>query len=71
MTIGCKRSAQEHFTAAAPSSPGWQALQEQTHDITPDVEKFMCTLVHNTKELPKEDFKREVERYLTGKETEP
>ena len=27
--------------------------------------------VHKAKELPKEEFKREVERYLTGKETEP
>jgi hypothetical protein len=26
--------------------------------------------VHNAKELPKEKFKREVERYLTGKEME-
>ena len=30
----------------------------------------MCTWVHNAKELPKEKFKREVERYLTGKEME-
>jgi hypothetical protein len=27
--------------------------------------------VHKAKELPKEEFKREVESYLTGKETEP
>ena len=27
--------------------------------------------VHKARELPKEEFKREVERYLTGKETEP
>ena len=27
--------------------------------------------MHKAKELPKEEFKREVERYLTGKETEP
>jgi hypothetical protein len=27
--------------------------------------------VHKAKELPKEEFRREVERYLTGKETEP
>ena len=29
----------------------------------------MCTL--GAKELPKEEFKREVDRYLTGKESEP
>jgi hypothetical protein len=27
--------------------------------------------VHKAKELPKEEFIREVERHLTGKETEP
>ena len=27
--------------------------------------------VHKARELPKEEFRREVERYLTGKETEP
>ena len=27
--------------------------------------------MHTAKELPKEEFKREVERHLTGKETEP
>jgi hypothetical protein len=27
--------------------------------------------VHKALELPREEFKREVERYLTGKETEP
>ena len=27
--------------------------------------------MHKAKELPREEFKREVERYLTGKETEP
>ena len=27
--------------------------------------------MHKAKDLPKEAFKREVERYLTGKETEP
>ena len=30
-----------------------------------------ATWVHKAKELPKEEFKREVERHLTGKETEP
>jgi hypothetical protein len=31
----------------------------------------LCTWVHKAKELPKGKFKREVERYLTGQETEP
>ncbi|MGA8224333.1 MAG: hypothetical protein WB780_21990, partial [Candidatus Acidiferrales bacterium] len=34
--------------------------------------EFDCApWVHKAKELPKEEFKREVERYLTSKETEP
>jgi hypothetical protein len=36
-----------------------------------DWTEFDCApWVHKAKELPKEQFKREVERYLTGKETE-
>ena len=36
-----------------------------------DGERFDCaTWLHKAKELPKEEFKREVERHLTGKETE-
>ena len=36
------------------------------------VREFDCaTWLHRAKELPKEGFKTEVERYLTGKETEP
>ena len=37
-----------------------------------DGEEFAsATWLHKAKELPKEAFKNEVERYLTGKETEP
>ena len=37
-----------------------------------DGENFDCaTWLHKAQELPKEEFKREVERHLTGKETEP
>jgi hypothetical protein len=33
---------------------------------------FDCaSWLHRAKELPKQEFKREVERHLTGKETEP
>jgi len=35
-------------------------------------QRFDCALwVHKARELPKEDFRREVEKELTGKETEP
>ena len=37
-----------------------------------DGAQFDCaTWLHKAKELPKEEFKREVERHLTGQETEP
>ena len=37
-----------------------------------DGEQFDCaTWLHKAIELPKEGFKREVERHLTGQETEP
>ena len=37
-----------------------------------DGEEFDCApWVHKAKELPKEELKPEVERYLTGKEIEP
>jgi hypothetical protein len=39
------------------------------------VEEYWCvtcaTWLHKAQELPKEEFKREVERHLTGQETEP
>ncbi|MFZ0884232.1 MAG: hypothetical protein WAN14_12610 [Candidatus Acidiferrales bacterium] len=35
-------------------------------------QKFDCaTWLHKAQELPKEEFKREVERHLTGQDTEP
>jgi hypothetical protein len=37
-----------------------------------DGQAFDCaTWLHKANELPKEDFKREVERHLTGQDTEP
>src|SRR5208282_5503855 len=37
-----------------------------------DGSEFDCaTWLHKAKELPKEEFKREVERHLTGRDTEP
>jgi len=37
-----------------------------------DGRRFDCaTWLHKARELPKEDFKREVEKELTGKEEEP
>jgi len=48
---------------------GWSKAAELARR---DGKAFDCaTWLHRAKELPKEEFKREVERHLTGKETEP
>ncbi|MGA8223998.1 MAG: hypothetical protein WB780_20280 [Candidatus Acidiferrales bacterium] len=51
---------------------GWTKARELVKVARREGSEFDCApWVHKAKELPKEDFKREVERYLTGKETEP
>jgi hypothetical protein len=50
---------------------GWSKATELVKVARRDGEQFDCaTWLHKAKELPKEGFKTEVERYLTGKETE-
>ena len=50
---------------------GWRKAAEMVKVARRDGEDFDCApWVHKASELPKEEFKREVERYLTGKETE-
>jgi hypothetical protein len=51
---------------------GWSKAAELVKVARRDGEKFDCaTWLHKAKEMPKEGFKSEVERHLTGKETEP
>ena len=51
---------------------GWSKAVELTRVARRDGESFDCaTWLHRAKSLPKEGFKFEVERHLTGKETEP
>jgi hypothetical protein len=51
---------------------GWSKANELVKVARRDGEEFDCaTWLHKAKELPKEGFKGEVERHLTGKETEP
>src|SRR5271154_517861 len=51
---------------------GWTKARELVKVARRDGTGFDCApWVHKAKELPKEEFKREVDRYLTGKETEP
>jgi hypothetical protein len=50
---------------------GWTKARELVKVARKDGPEFAsCTWVHKAKELPREEFRREVERHLTGKETE-
>ncbi|MFQ5738311.1 MAG: hypothetical protein ACE5JX_04820 [Acidobacteriota bacterium] len=51
---------------------GWTKATELVKVARSDGRRFDCaTWLHKARTLPKEDFKREVESHLTGKETEP
>jgi len=51
---------------------GWSKATELVKVVRKDGEEFDCaTWLHKAKEMPKDGFKCEVERHLTGKETEP
>jgi hypothetical protein len=50
---------------------GWTKATELAKVARRDGERFeSATWLHKARELPKEEFKREVERHLTGRETE-
>jgi hypothetical protein len=51
---------------------GWSKAAEMTKVARKDGEEFDCaTWLHKAKELSKDEFQREVERHLTGRDTEP
>jgi hypothetical protein len=51
---------------------GWSKAVEMVKVARSEGESFDCaTWLHRAKELPKEEFKQEVERHLTGRDTEP
>jgi hypothetical protein len=51
---------------------GWSKAVELVKVVRKDGEEFDCaTWLHKAKEMPKEGFKGEVDRHLTGKESEP
>src|SRR6202142_3102572 len=51
---------------------GWTKARELAKVARRERQDFDCApWVHKAQELPREEFKREVERHLTGKETEP
>ena len=51
---------------------GWTKATDLVKVARSEGQRFDCaTWMHKAQNLPKDDFKREVERHLTGKETEP
>jgi hypothetical protein len=51
---------------------GWTKATELAKVARRDGQRFDCaTWLHKARELPKEEFKREVSKHQTGKETEP
>ena len=51
---------------------GWTKAKELARLASAEGQRFDCApWVHKASTMPREEFKREVERYLTGKETEP
>jgi hypothetical protein len=51
---------------------GWSKATELAKVSRRDGQRFdSATWLHKARELPKEEFKREVSKHLTGKETEP
>ena len=51
---------------------GWSKAAEMAKVARKDGSEFDCaTWLHKAMELPKEEFKREVDRHLTGRDTEP
>jgi hypothetical protein len=51
---------------------GWTKARELVKVARMERQNFDCApWVHKAKQMPREEFKREVERHLTGKEAEP
>ena len=68
-------SIHEHLPAQARRElkrVGWTKGLELAKLARRDGQKFDCaTWLHKAREMPKEEFKQEVEKELTGRETEP
>ena len=51
---------------------GWSKAAELVKVARSDGQRFDCaTWMHKASSLPKEELKREVEKHLTGKDSEP
>ena len=68
-------SIHEHLPAQARKDlkeVGWTKGLELAKVARAEGQHFDCaTWLHKAREMPKEEFKREVEKELTGRETEP
>jgi hypothetical protein len=54
------------------NSMGWTKARELVKVVRKEGQNFDCApWVHKARELPREEFKRQVEKHLTGQETEP
>lgn len=63
-------SIHEHLPAQARKELGWTKGLELAKIARRDRQGFDCaTWLHKAREMPKEEFKREVEKELTGKES--
>jgi hypothetical protein len=55
-----------------PKQVGWAKAAELVKVARSDGQRFeSATWLHKARELPKQEFKHEVEKHLTGKDTEP
>jgi hypothetical protein len=65
----------EHLTRIPKREPqqiGWTKARELVKVARAERQRFDCApWVHKASGMPREEFKREVERHLTGRETEP
>ena len=66
------RAAAGGFRSCIFKQVGWSKATELAKVARRDGQQFDCaTWLHRAQQMPKEEFKRDVERHLTGKETEP
>ena len=68
-------SIHEHLLASVKrelKQVGWTGLELAKLARRSDGQEFDCaTWLHKARELPKEEFRREAEKELTGRDTEP
>jgi hypothetical protein len=68
----CKAYYLMASAADSESRTAWTKARELAKVARREQQGFDCApWVHKARELPREEFKQEVERYLTGKETQP